>query len=99
MQILDALHALGVDRDTLVVFLSDNGPWLSKRLDGGSAGPFREGKVSTWEGGFRDPCIARWPGKVPAGVTTPAFATAMDLFRTCLAQAQVPPPADRPIDE
>jgi arylsulfatase A len=97
-QILDALKALGIERDTLVVFLSDNGPWLSKRQDGGSAGPFREGKVSTWEGGFRVPFLARWPGTVPAGVTTPAFATSMDLFRTCLALTGTPPPADRPLD-
>jgi arylsulfatase A len=96
--ILDALKDLGIDRETLVVFTSDNGPWLSQRENGGSAGPFREGKVSTWEGGYRVPMIARWPGKIRAGVTTPAFATAMDLFATCVVLAGGSLPGDRPID-
>ncbi len=97
-QIASALTELGIERDTLVIFTSDNGPWLSKREDGGSAGPFREGKVSTWEGGFRAPLIARWPGKIATGVTTPAFATAMDLFATCTALAGRSPLPRRPAD-
>ncbi|MGH7944719.1 MAG: sulfatase family protein [Opitutaceae bacterium] len=97
-EILAALEQLGIDRDTLVIFTSDNGPWLGKKLDGGSSGPFKEGKVSTWEGGFRVPFIARWPGKVPAGVTTAAFATAMDLLPTFVGLAGARLPENRELD-
>ncbi|MFM7741929.1 MAG: sulfatase-like hydrolase/transferase, partial [Verrucomicrobiota bacterium] len=62
---LDALRAQGLDKHTLVVFTSDNGPWLIKGADGGSAGPLRGGKGSTWEGGVRVPTLAWWPGHVP----------------------------------
>jgi len=97
-EVLETLGALGIENNTLVVFTSDNGPWLAKKLDGGSAGPFREGKVSTWEGGFRVPAIFRWPGRIPAGVTTPAFGTTMDLFTTCIRLAGGTVPTDRVID-
>ncbi len=97
-EIFATLKQLELDRDTLVVFTSDNGPWLGKREDGGSPGPFTEGKVSTWEGGFRAPAIVRWPGKIPAGATTHAFATAMDLFPTFVALAGGKLPADRELD-
>ncbi|MGH9840410.1 MAG: sulfatase family protein, partial [Blastocatellia bacterium] len=96
--ILRALKELGIERETLVVFTSDNGPWIGKKLDGGSPGPFNEGKVSTWEGGFRVPFIARWPGRIAAGVTTRAFATAMDLFPTFVNLAGGKAPADRVMD-
>jgi arylsulfatase A-like enzyme len=66
-QILAALKADGLDEKTLVIFASDNGPWLSYGPHGGSAGPLREGKGTSWEGGVREPCIVRWPGQVPAG--------------------------------
>jgi arylsulfatase A-like enzyme len=56
-----------LDEKTLVIFSSDNGPWLSYGNHGGSAGPLREGKGTAWEGGVREPCIVRWPGQVPAG--------------------------------
>ena len=95
----EALKELGIDENTLVVFSSDNGPWIGQKLAGGSPGPFSEGKVSTWEGGFREPfLLARWPGKIPAGVTTRAFATAMDLFRTFVNLAGGRVPADREMD-
>ena len=61
-------------------------------------GPFFEGKVSTWEGGFRVPAIFRWPGKVQAGITSAAFATTMDLFTTCAKLAGGTLPTDRTID-
>src|SRR5262249_9484842 len=66
-QILDALNRAGLDRKTLVVFTSDNGPWLSYGDQAGSAGPLREGKMTTFEGGHREPFVVRWPGRVPAG--------------------------------
>jgi arylsulfatase A len=81
-EILRTLAELRIEKNTLTVFLSDNGPWLGKKRDGGSSGPFFEGKVSTWEGGFRVPAILHWPGRIPAGVTSTAFATAMDLYST-----------------
>ncbi len=65
-QILATLKRLQLDENTLVIFFSDNGPWLSYGEHAGSATPLREGKLTTFEGGVRVPCIARWPGKVPA---------------------------------
>ena len=66
-QILDALKRTGLDDETLVIFTSDNGPWLSYGNHAGSAGPFREGKGTTFEGGVRVPFVARWPGHIPKG--------------------------------
>ncbi|HEY8503213.1 MAG TPA: sulfatase, partial [Gemmataceae bacterium] len=66
-EILKALKDNGLDESTLVLFTCDNGPWLSYGEHAGSAGPLREGKGTTFEGGVRVPCIARWPGKIPAG--------------------------------
>ena len=97
-EVLKAVRELGIEGNTLVIFTSDNGPWLGKKLDGGSSGPFHEGKVSTWQGGYEVPAIARWPGKVPAGVTNHSFATTMDLFVTFARLAGATIPTDRPID-
>ncbi len=97
-EILRMLKELGVDGDTLVMFSSDNGPWLTKKLDGGSAGLLREGKATTWEGGHREPFLARWPGHVPAAVTTQAFGTTMDILPTLAALAGVKPPEDLVLD-
>lgn len=96
-QILAALRAAGIAENTLVVFSSDNGPWLTQGIQGGSAGLLREGKGSTWEGGMRVPGIAWWPGRIaPAVTSTPA--STMDLFVTALTLGGAPIPADRPID-
>ena len=92
-QLLAKLKALGADRDTLVIFTSDNGAWY-----GGSAGNLRGMKGTSWEGGFRVPGIARWTGHLPAGTTSDQLATTMDLFATVLAAAGVAPPSDRVID-
>ena len=62
-QILAALKKHDLDKQTLVIYTSDNGPWLSYGNHAGSAGPLREGKMTTWEGGHREPCIMRWPVK------------------------------------
>ena len=97
-EVLEALRASGRERSTLVVFTSDNGPWLSMKGDGGSAGLLRDGKGTTWEGGMRVPGIFRWPGRVPEGVTSRAVASTLDLFPTFLALAGVDLPRDRTFD-
>src|SRR5436305_14965700 len=66
-QVLAALKKHKLESKTLVLFASDNGPWLPYGEHAGSAGPLREGKGSTWEGGVRVPFRARWPGHIPAG--------------------------------
>ena len=97
-EILGTLRAEGLDKKTLVVFSSDNGPWLIFNHHGGSAGPLREGKGSTWEGGMRVPGIAWWPGRIAAGVVQHEIATTMDLFTTSAKLAGATVPSDRPID-
>ncbi len=92
-QVLARLEDLNLDRRTLVVFTSDNGPWF-----GGGTGGLRGMKSTTWEGGFRVPCIVRWPGRIPAGSVCGAPAVMMDLFATALAAAETPLPQDRLID-
>jgi arylsulfatase len=81
-ELMAALRRLGLDERTLVIFASDNGPWTSYGDHAGSAGPFREGKLTTFEGGHRTPCIVRWPGHVPAGRVTGEMVAAMDLHAT-----------------
>ena len=91
-QILDALKAHGIDEHTLVIFTSDNGPWLSYGRHAGSAAPFREGKGTTWEGGHRVPMIARWPGKIPAGTVCHEMAATIDVLPTLAKLADAPLP-------
>ena len=81
-QVLAALKRNGLDENTWVIFTSDNGPWLSYGNHGGSAKPLREGKGTNWEGGTREPCIMRWPGKIPAGVDSWDMFMTIDLFPT-----------------
>lgn len=81
-EVLDALERRGLAEDTLVIFLSDNGPWLDERVQAGSAHPLRGGKASSFEGGFRSPFLARWPGVLPAGAVTDEVVTALDLLPT-----------------
>ena len=81
-QIMATLQKNGLDDDTLVVFVSDNGPWLSYGNHAGSAVPLREGKGTSWDGGQREPCIMRWPGKIPAGRVCREPAMTIDLLPT-----------------
>ncbi|MBI3822739.1 MAG: sulfatase [Planctomycetes bacterium] len=81
-QILQAIADVGIDDNTLVIFTSDNGPWLSYGNHGGTAGVLREGKGTTWEGGVRVPFIARWPGRIPADKTQPEPAMTIDMLPT-----------------
>ena len=96
-EILDALRSTGVDRNTLVLFTSDNGPWLPFRDHAGSAGPLKEGKGTTWEGGVRTPAIFWWPGTVRPGVVT-NIGSGLDLLATAAALAGAKLPADRLLD-
>ena len=79
-EIMAALRQHGLDERTLVVFTSDNGPFLSYGEHAGSAGPLREGKLTAFGGGVGVPCLMRWPGRVPAGRVTDGLVTTMDLF-------------------
>jgi arylsulfatase A-like enzyme len=97
-ELMARLVELGLDRNTLVVFTSDNGPWLAMRDWGGSAGGLRGGKTSTFEGGHRVPAVARWPGGIPAGRTVSSFADMMDWLPTFAQLAGAPIPGDRVID-
>ena len=84
---LDYLDQQGLAENTLVIFASDNGPWLGYKEDSGSADPLRGGKFSYYEGGVRVPCILRWKGTIPAGVTSDAIIASIDLFPTIMHYA------------
>lgn len=96
-RILDTLRETGLDKNTLVIFTSDNGPWLPFKDHGGSAGLLREGKGSTWEGGMREPTIFWWPGKLKKGVVMDMGAT-LDLLPTFVSLAGGTLPTDRTFD-
>lgn len=97
-QMLDALAENGLDDDTMVIYTSDNGPWLTHGEEGGLAYPLRAGKGSTYDGGMRVPCVTRWPGKIPAGTACSEVATTMDLLPTFAKLAGTQAPTDRIID-
>ena len=97
-EILKTLRDLGLDEKTLVIYTSDNGPWLGKGKHGGSAKPLRDGKFHTWEGGFRMPCVMRWPGRIPAGKVCKEMALSMDLAPTIAALAGADLPEDYDMD-
>ncbi|GIS20183.1 MAG: hypothetical protein CM15mP120_20990 [Pseudomonadota bacterium] len=78
-----ALRAAGIENNTLVIFSSDNGPWLTMNEEGGRAGLLRDGKGTTFEGGMRVPTVFSWPGKLPAGVVSD-IGSALDLFPTVM---------------
>jgi arylsulfatase A-like enzyme len=97
-RILQTLKDVKLAENTLVVFTSDNGPWLSQRLNAGSAGLLREGKSTNWEGGVRVPCLAWWPGTIAPGRVVQDLASGLDLFATCMEFAGGRLPEDRPLD-
>ncbi|HEY1375682.1 MAG TPA: sulfatase, partial [Gemmataceae bacterium] len=96
-EILTALQKNGLDEKTVVIFASDNGPFLSYGEHAGSAGKLRGGKLTTFEGGVRVPGIVRWPGHVPAGRVSDELVTTMDLFVTLAKWVGAPLPK-HPID-
>jgi arylsulfatase A-like enzyme len=81
-EIMTTLEREKIADDTLVIFTSDNGPWLSYGEHAGSAFPLREGKGTSWEGGVRVPCVMRWPGRIPAGTVCDQPLMTIDLFPT-----------------
>ena len=81
-EILKTLEKFGLDKNTLIVFTSDNGPWLNYGNHAGSTGGLREGKGTAFEGGQRVPCIMRWPEKIPAGTICNQLASTIDLLPT-----------------
>ncbi len=96
-RILDTLRELELDTNTLVLFTSDNGPWLSFETHGGSAGPLRAGKGTTFEGGMRVPAIFWWPGTIEPGVVMELGCT-LDMMATVAALTGTTPPQDRKLD-
>jgi len=96
-QILSTLERLGLDKNTMVMFCSDNGPWLSYGDHAGSARPLREGKGTSFDGGQREPTLMWWPGRIPAGAVCDEPASTMDVLPTIahLAGAKLP---ERKID-
>jgi arylsulfatase A-like enzyme len=94
-QILAALKKNRLEENTVVVFASDNGPWLNFGNHAGSAGPLREGKGTSWEGGKRVPCVMRWPGVIPAASTCDRLAATLDILPTFAAIAQAPLPVQK----
>jgi arylsulfatase A-like enzyme len=110
-EILKTLRELGLAENTLVVFTSDNGPWVETtkgmepdgapfipRDHSGNADPLRGYKMLTWEGGLRVPCLAWWPGKIPVGATSDAITSTIDLLPTFATLAGGKLPADRVMD-
>ena len=97
-RVLDTLRELQLDKNTLVIFTSDNGPWLTQGKNGGSAGPLRGGKGGTYEGGVREPTIAWWPGHIAPASTCEAATANIDILPTFISLAGGQVPTDRTID-
>jgi len=97
-RILDTLRRLRLAENTLVLFTSDNGPWLTMKLNGGSAGLLREGKGCTFDGGMREPFIAWWPGRIKSGRTIQDMGSTLDFLPTILSLAGAEAPTDRVLD-
>lgn len=96
-ELLKELDSLGLTKNTLVVYSSDNGPQLNAKGHG-SAGPLRDGKWSNFEGGIRVPCLMRWPQKIPAGTVNSEIVGIIDMLPTFCAMTGVAVPTDRVID-
>jgi arylsulfatase len=94
-RVLTALRDEGIEKNTLVFFTSDNGPWLLRKENGGSPGPLRGGKASTWEGGLRVPAIAWAPGRIAPRQTSARIASVLDLLPTFTQLAGAKPPQNK----
>ena len=92
-RIIDTVNELGIEENTLILFTSDNGPWLSYGDHAGQTGIYREGKGTTFEGGVRVPFVALWPGTVPAGTTSSEPLMTIDILPTIAQWLDVPLPS------
>lgn len=97
-RVVDFLREQKLDQNTYVIFTTDNGPWLPFKHHGGSAGPLREGKGTTFEGGQRVPCVMWAPGNIPAGTTCDELTGTIDLLPSIAALTGAAIPADEKID-
>jgi len=97
-QIIKTLDELDLAENTLIVYTSDNGPWLSKQHHGGCALPLRAGKGTTYEGGMREPCVMRWPARIKPGQVCRQVAATIDLLPTFASIVGVELDPKRPID-
>jgi arylsulfatase A len=96
-RLVDTVRKLSLAENTYIIFTSDNGPWLQFKNHGGSALPLRDGKGTTFEGGQRVPCVMWAPGKIPAGTTSNAFISTMDILPSLatLAESKLPEKGNR----
>jgi arylsulfatase A len=97
-RLIATIRELGLEKDTILVFTSDNGPWLQFKNHAGSAAPLRDGKGTTFEGGQRVPCVVWAPGRIPAGDTSSELASTMDLLPTIATLTGHPLDTPKPID-
>ena len=97
-RIAKLLRELKLSENTYLIFTTDNGPWLPFKHHGGSAGPLRDGKGSTFEGGQRVPCVMWAPGRIPAGTTCNQLCGTIDLLPTIASLTKTPLPSDKKID-
>ncbi len=97
-RVIKTIRELQLSEKTYVIYTSDNGPWLQFKNHGGSAGPLREGKGTTFEGGQRVPCVMWGPGRIPSGTTCDELVGTIDMLPTIAAITGSPLPADRKID-
>ena len=97
-RIYDTLHQLNLQDDTILVYTSDNGPWLIFDHHGGQALPLREGKGTTYEGGMRVPCVVWGPGRIPAGTQSNEIISTIDLLPTLSALGGIKAQTHGPID-
>ena len=97
-RVLQAVRESEDAQQTLVLFTSDNGPWLAQRLNGGSAGLLRAGKGTTFEGGMRVPTLFWWPGRIQPGTAVHEIGSTLDMLATCAKLAGASLPSDRRLD-
>lgn len=94
-QIMKTLEEIGLDKNTLVIFTSDNGPWLNYGNHAGNTAGYREGKGTSFEGGQRVPCLIQWKGVIPEGTVCNNLASAIDILPTLAAITGVPLPVNK----
>jgi len=92
-EILKTLKKNGIDENTLIIFTSDNGPWINYGNHAGSTAGLREAKGTSYEGGQRVPCVMRWPAKIPAGTICNRLASSIDLLPTIARLCGAPLPS------